>query len=261
MLIVDFHCHAGEGEALTAPWTTDAPLTGYLRRAAAAGIKRTVVVPTFPAESRSANRALAALVQRYPDRLIGFAWIHPRRDARQVDELVGEAVRLGLRGLKVHGSQATPTRAVCRAAQRHGLPVLVDVIGRPWIAEMFASRFPQVDFVIAHLGSFADDWRAHRAVIDQLVRLPNVYSDTSGVRRFDYLVEAIKRAGPHKLLFGSDGPWLHPELELEKIRLLRLDPGSEALITGGNAMRLLRRRVNGSSAMTQPASTYSTLAG
>jgi uncharacterized protein len=77
-------------------------------------------------------------------------------------------------------------------------------------------------------------------VIDQLVRYPNVYADTSGVRRFDYLVEAVRRAGARKLLFGSDGPWLHPGLELHKIRLLGLPPAQEALVLGKNALRLLR---------------------
>jgi predicted TIM-barrel fold metal-dependent hydrolase len=180
-------------------------------------------------------------VRRSGGRFVGFAWVHPRRDARSVDALVAEAVRLGLRGIKVHGTEATPTRAVCEAAAYHRLPVLVDVAGKPWTAEMFATRFPQVDFVLAHLGSFADDWRAHRAVIDQLARLPNVYADTSGVRRFDYLVEAVRRAGPEKLLYGSDGPWLHPGLELEKVRLLGLDRRGQALVLGGNAARLLGR--------------------
>jgi Amidohydrolase len=58
-------------------------------------------------------------------------------------------------------------------------------------------------------------------------------------RRFDYIVQAVKRAGAHKVLFGSDGPWLHPGVELHKIRLLGLPPQQEALILGGNAMRLL----------------------
>jgi uncharacterized protein len=79
----------------------------------------------------------------------------------------------------------------------------------------------------------------HQQVIDQLVRFPNVYADTSGVRRFDYLVQAVKRAGAHKILFGSDGPWLHPDVELHKVRLLGLPPAKEALILGGNALRLL----------------------
>ena len=50
--------------------------------------------------------------------------------------------------------------------------------------------------------SVVDDWRAHQTVIDCMVRLPNVHADTSGVRRFDYLLEAVRRAGAHKLLFG-----------------------------------------------------------
>jgi len=105
--------------------------------------------------------------------------------------------------------------------------------------EMFAHEFPGVNFIIPHLGSFAGDWRAHQVVIDQLVRFPNVYTDTAGVQRFDYIVQAVKRAGPHKILFGSDGPWLHPGLELHKIRLLKLPPEQEALITGGNILRLI----------------------
>ncbi len=96
-----------------------------------------------------------------------------------------------------------------------------------------------MNFIVPHLGSFADDFRAHQQVIDQLVCYPNVYADTSGVRRFDYNVEAVRRAGPRKILFGSDGPWLHPGLELAKIRPVGLPPAAEAMIVGGNARRLI----------------------
>jgi uncharacterized protein len=83
--------------------------------------------------------------------------------------------------------------------------------------------------------------------VDQLVRHPNVYADTSAVRQYDYIVQAIKRAGPQKLLFGSDGPWLHPGVEIEKIRLLGLPPEKRALILGGNILRLLRQAHVGAS--------------
>jgi uncharacterized protein len=73
------------------------------------------------------------------------------------------------------------------------------------------------------------------------MRFPNVYADTSGVRRFDYIVQAVERAGAHKVLFGSDRPWLHPEVELHKIRVLGLSPEKEALILGKNIMRLLNK--------------------
>jgi uncharacterized protein len=116
------------------------------------------------------------------------------------------------------------TREICDTARALCLPVLVDVVAQPSVVDMFAPEYPDVNFIVAHLGSFSDDWRAHQQVIDQLVRYPNVYSDTAGVRRFDYIVQAVRRAEAGKLLFGSDGPWLHPELELHKIKLLGLPP-------------------------------------
>jgi uncharacterized protein len=239
-MIIDCHCHAGKGEAMTAPWNTDAPLDKYLCRARAAGISRTVVFPLFHADYAAANRQVAQIVARNPRRLIGFAFVNPAHDAGRIFSMLAQAVQQwGFRGLKVHGFEAMPTREVCEAAKRLGLPMLVDVGGQAHVIDLFAQQYPDVNFIIPHLGSFADDWRAHERVVEQLVRYPNVYADTSGVRRFDYIVAAIKRAGPRKLLFGSDGPWLHPGLELHKIRLLGLPADDEALVLGGNALRLM----------------------
>jgi uncharacterized protein len=240
-MIVDFHCHAGRGDALSEPATTDAPLFAYLRRARECGIARTVVCPTFHASYAEANRELATIVRRYPRRLIGFAFVHTGRDAGRIHDMVERAVvDYGFRGIKVHGSDSMPTRELCETARAFNLPVLVDVVGRAHAVDMFAPQYRDVNFVIAHLGSFLDDWRALQRVCDQLVRHPNVYADTAGVRRFDYIVQAIRRAGPEKVIFGSDGPWLHPGVELTKIRYLRLPRHAEALVTGGNALRLLR---------------------
>jgi predicted TIM-barrel fold metal-dependent hydrolase len=239
-MIIDFHCHAGRGDQLTAPWNTTAPLKDYLCRARRAGIARTVVFPAFHTDYRRANRELAGIVARWRPRLIGFAMVNARSDGGRVRELVREAVvRFKFRGLKIHGHEGMPTREVCEAAREFNLPVIVDVAGKAHVIDMFAPQYPNVRFIIAHLGSFADDWRAHERVVEQIVRYPNVLADTSGVRRFDYLVQAVKRAGPRKLVFGSDGPWLHPALELEKIRLLGLPRDAEACVLGGNAMRLI----------------------
>jgi predicted TIM-barrel fold metal-dependent hydrolase len=239
-MIIDFHCHAGKGNVMTAPWNTDAPLGPYLRRAKAAGIDKTVVFPLFHDDYTKANADVARLVACYPGRLIGFAFVHATRDRGRITSMVERAVkRWGFRGIKVHGHEATPTREVCETARIFRLPLLVDVVGKPSIIEMLAPEYPDVNFIIPHLGSFADDWRAHQQVVDQLVHHPNVYGDTSGVRRFDYIVQAVARAGPHKVLFGSDGPWLHPGVEIEKIRLLGLPRKQEELVLGGNARRLL----------------------
>ena len=257
-MIIDAHCHAGQGDLLTAPWNTVAPLGKYLKRARAAGIDRTLVVPAFHTDYDTANAELARIVARYPDRLIGFAFVHSARNAGRIAAMVGRAVRDGgLRGIKVHGADSMPTREVCDAARAWRIPVLADIVGRAHAIDMFAPQYPDVDFIIPHLGSFADDWRAQQQVVDKLVRYPNVYADTSGVRRFDYIVEAIKRAGAHKVIFGSDGPWLHPGVELYKIRVLGLAEREERLILGGNIMRLLqgRRRTAGTPGRAMRAAT------
>jgi hypothetical protein len=239
-MIVDCHCHAGKGDRMTAPWNTDAPIEPYLRRARRAGIGKTVVFAPFHSDYDEANRQVARIVARYPTRLIGFAFVHASRDAGRILPMVERARKWGFRGIKLHGFEAMPTREVCEAARAFRMPLLADVVGRAEVVDMLAPQFPDVNFIIPHLGSFADDWRAHQRVIDQLVRYPNVYADTSAVRRFDYIVEAVKRAGARKLLFGSDGPWLHPGIELHKVRLLGLPETQERLVLGGNVMRLLR---------------------
>ena len=239
-MIIDCHCHAGQGQGLTYHWNTNAPLAAYLRRSCAAGIDRMIVFAAQHSDYAQANAQVARIVAANRPRLIGFACVHARRDTGRIQEMVGHAVtRWRFRGIKVHGHEAIATREIAETARRFGLPVLYDVVGRAYLIEMIAAEYPDVNFIIPHLGSFADDWRAHRQVIDQIVRLPNVYADTSGVKRFDYVVEAVQRAGAHKVLFGSDGPWLHPALELQKIRLLKLPVREEALILGGNVLRLL----------------------
>jgi hypothetical protein len=253
-MIIDSHCHAGKGDLMTAPWNTDAPIEPYLRRARAAGIDKTVVFAAFHSDYDEANRQVARIVARYPGRLIGFAFVHAGRDAGRIFEMVKRAVgRWNFRGIKVHGHDAMPTREVCEAARAFRLPILVDVGGQASVVDMLAPQYPEVNFIIPHLGSFADDFRAQQQVVDQLVRYRNVYTDTAGVRRFDYIVQAIRRAGPRKVLFGSDGPWLHPGAELYKIRLLGLPPDQEALVLGGNAWRLLRQaRIEWEAAQAPP---------
>lgn len=239
-MIIDCHCHAGKGDLLTGPWSTDAPVNPYLRRARAAGIHKTVIFAPFHSDYHQANLNTARIVDRYPERLIGFAMVHPERDRDRIYSMVHQAVtQWDFRGIKAHRHDAPATRELCEVAEALRLPLLYDPAGETDLIDLLASQYPRVNFIIPHLGSFADDWRAHLRVIDQLVRFPNVYADTSGVRRFDYLVQAIKRAGAHKLLFGTDGPWLHPGIEIEKIHLLGLSKDQAALVLGENLVRLL----------------------
>jgi predicted TIM-barrel fold metal-dependent hydrolase len=239
-MIIDCHCHAGTGDGLTAPWDTRAALQDYLRRASAAGIHRTVLFAAFHSNYAIANQEVARIVASRPDRFYGFAFIHAEHDRGRVHELVKTAVeRYGFVGIKVHRHDATISREICAVARLFALPVLYDVSGEVSVCELLAQEYPDVNFIIPHLGSFADDWRAQLALADHLVRHPNIYADTAGVRRFDLLEQAVKRAGASKFLFGSDGPWLHPAVELAKIKALQLPANQENLILSRNFLKLI----------------------
>lgn len=241
-MIIDCHCHAGKGDGLTGPWDTSATLDKYLRRASRAGINRTVLLAAFHSDYAAANREVGRIVASRPDRFYGFAFVNPNRDNGRIGAMVREAVEgFGFCGIKVHRHDGRITREICQVARAFSLPVLYDVMGDVSVIELLATEYKDVAFIIPHLGSFSDDWRAQLALIDHLARHPNIFADTSGVRRFDLLEQAVQRAGPEKILFGSDGPWLHPGIELAKIHALGLTKSDEQLVVGGNFLRLISK--------------------
>jgi hypothetical protein len=240
--IIDAHCHAGPGDGFSGPWDTSAPLSRYLRQCDEAGIGRSNLLAAFHSDYAVANEAVGRIVAGRPGRFFAFAFVHAERDRGRILAMVRQAVvGLGFCGIKVHRHDARISREVCEVARHFGLPVMYDPMGEVATAQLVADEFPDVDFIIPHLGSFADDYAAQLAFSHLLADRPNLFGDTSGVRRFQLLEQAVERAGPHKVLFGSDGPWLHPALELEKVSLLRLAAPDEELVLAGNFLRLTRK--------------------
>jgi predicted TIM-barrel fold metal-dependent hydrolase len=241
--VVDAHCHAGPGvnygkdEATTDPWTTFNAPEWTLRRMKEAGIDRTVIFPISHTSFTTANEAIAAYVRRWPDEFIGFAKHDGKTEAGNIRALLRHEVRdLGLKGLKLHG---IPTQEMVETAAELKIPILYHP---PKVDESLpvVRGTPEVPFVLAHLGNFASrDWREHVRAIDATKDIPNLYLETSSVVFVDYLERAAKELPAHKLIFGSDGPLLDARVELYKIKLLKLGPEKEALVLGGNMLRLL----------------------
>src|SRR5262249_51222015 len=99
---------------------------------------------------------------------------------------------------------------------------------------------PKVNFILAHLGSFASrDWREHVRAIEATREIANLYLETSSVVFVPYLEQAARDLPAEKLIFGSDGPLVDARVERYKIRLLKLPRDRESLVLGGNIRRLL----------------------
>ena len=169
------------------------------------------------------NAYVAEYVNRFPQKLIGFAGIDPT-EAAALDELHAAREHLLLRGITLspanqdfHPCDSRAMR-VYAAAESLGMPILVHPVGqftvqsklefaRPYLFDEVARTFPGLRIIIAQLG---------RPWVDETICLlgkhPNVYADVSGLlsqpwQAYNALVFAHQSQVIDKLLFGSDFPY------------------------------------------------------
>jgi predicted TIM-barrel fold metal-dependent hydrolase len=169
------------------------------------------------------NRFVSEYVNRFPQKLIGFAGIDPTE--RSATEEVRTARNdLQLRGITVSPANQdfhpTDTRAmaVYAEAERLGMPILIHPsgqfteqskleFGRPYLLDEVARSFPQLRIVIAQLGQpWIDE------TICMLGKHQHVYADMSGLltrpwQAYNALVLVHQHGVIDKLLFGSDFPY------------------------------------------------------
>jgi predicted TIM-barrel fold metal-dependent hydrolase len=245
--IIDAHCHAGPGlhsgdpNGPHDPWTTFNDPEETLQKMQEAGIDKTVIFPINNARYQHANETIAEYVQRWPGKFIGFAKHDAKTEAGKIADLLRREVQeLGLKGLKLHG---TPSSEMMTAAGELKIPILFHP-ARVEDCHLPVRAHPEVNFILAHLGSFASrQWRDHEQAILATLQYPNLYLETSAVVFHRYLEKAARELPADKLIFGTDGPLVDSRIELQKIRMLKLDRDAERKILGGNILRLLGQHV------------------
>lgn len=140
----------------------------------------------------------------------------------------------------VHGVALNDPRTVpwIEAAAEAGHSVYVVPIGRPGCGTAdlaaLAERFPEVVFVLGHCGFIGIDAHA----VNTVAPLKNVYAETSGAYTVIARI-AAERLGVDRLLFGSDHPAQAYEVELAKLRALRLPPRELHQVMWANAGRII----------------------
>ena len=217
-------------------------------------IEQVVVCPFKPPgyDLLRANETVAEAVRSYPDRLIGLARVDPWQGGEgamaEVDRCVEE---LGLRGIFLHpweetfnisGPQVDP---IAVAAGRHQIPVVV-AAGYPFLSEALqvgdlASRHPGVTFIATNGCQINISGLATYDVHFALKRNPNLFIQTAGVYRQDFLSEVIDEHGVERLLFASGFPLTDPRLEILRVSGELFDEATQDAICYENAQRLFPR--------------------
>jgi len=246
MTVIDGHALAGKGFSWAEPEReVDYDPSEMLDRAAEADIHRICVLSPRATDYQAANRYIAHICERHPERLIAFAVHSPQREAGRIRQMLTQEVNaMGLRAVRSDGH---PTRELLDAAAELRIPVVYypkrksgSGPGR-WF-HMIASAYPQVRFILPHLGEYrSETWWGHMEALDLVRRYPNVYVDTSGIGSLKYLEMAAKELPAERILFASFAPELDVRVGVEAIRLLHLAPERYEAVMGGNMFRLLQK--------------------
>lgn len=203
------------------------------------------------------NDEVAALVSRYPDRLVGLASVDLFRPMQAVRELRRCVKQLNFKGLRVvpwlwglppDDRRYYPLYAECIELDvpfctqvGHTGPLLSSEPGRPIpYLERVALEFPELRIVGGHLGA---PWT--QEVISLAHKFPNFYIDTSAykVSRFPAdFVQFMRGTGANKVMFGSNYPMITPAACLENLAALNLSSETTAKFLYENAARVFKIR-------------------
>lgn len=169
------------------------------------------------------NEAVLQAIRNWPDRFLGAVYVNPL-DEGCVD-LLREYVEKGFCAVKMnplrHAFVADDACVdnVMNAAENYGIPVCIHCghppYSLPWSIALLAERFPAVKVMMIHMG------HGHGVYIDASLKMArrykNLYLEMSGMPMHTKIKEAYETVGSDRILFGTDGPFHHPSVEIQKV--------------------------------------------
>lgn len=224
-----------------------------------------LTVPTSSLSFKDQHRYVLESVDRYPDRLVGGAIVHARlwneETARQLEDMVHNH---NFRMMYIHPSLhkywlpiQTPSEGegsrrllypLFEAARQLQIPILIHTGEQPYAlpatADFVAGQFPDVNIIIAHLGTQGSVYTLEALLVAE--HHSNVYLETS-FSQCHMLIESVHTLGPERVIFGSNCPPLEPTQQLMMVEesLYSEPPIGMSLpqadlykILGGNLARL-----------------------
>jgi predicted TIM-barrel fold metal-dependent hydrolase len=189
------------------------------------------------------NQVIVRAAKKYPNRIIPFTKVNPWLDdcVQLFDRAVNE---WGCKGLKLHpisdAFQANDDLVypLIEMAAKFKIPVQIHSHqpgSQPALIGDLAERFPDVTFIMAHMGM-----NLYKDAIFVARILKNVVLETSAqpwTHRICRLV--ADEVGSDRLVWGSDAPLHHQEIEMMKVKMSALNEEEKRKVLGENIARIL----------------------
>ena len=152
------------------------------------------------------------LAKQYPSKIAIAPWIKPYTEScnQEFIEMVEKNIRY-IKAIKLHSYHSNiaindpKMIPYIELAKKHHLPFIIHTGGcenaRCIHVLDAALKNPTINFIMVHMDLGSD----RKEALECLGKADNLYGDTTWVP-MEITLEAIKRYGSHKILFGSDGP-------------------------------------------------------
>ncbi len=232
-MIFDCHMHLGDFP----DFNVSLDEQGLDELMASCGLDKTIV---FHPDNALVQNAIATRPQ-----VFGLVWANPREPdcAQKVESYLDDG---NFRGMKLHPlldgyhPNDPMVHPLADLAAERNLPLLIHtghpIFTLPWSVEELAEAKPKTKVIMGHMGH--GNIIYINAAIKAAERQPNVYLETSGMPMHTKILEAVNKVGVDRVLYGSDAPFHHPEVEMLKIKLSGLKQSEMEMVLGVNAERL-----------------------
>lgn len=246
--VIDMHTHMGMQNCLYYP---DHDADGLVRAMDEAGIDFIVSSPVEDLMDGSTRRSqIADAMRRYPDRIKGFYAINPLLgiDVKEIGKaFITEPGYVGLKFLPdYHRTNLTDDvyKPALDFANRHGMLVL----SHTWGVSMNGESCNSADKIIAILDQYPNIvllmGHSCQGQVDLAIEISakykNAYLDICDTSRLNGVIEKmVRKAGAHKVVFGTDAPMQSFHFQLGCVLGARIGEDEKRLILRDNALRIL----------------------
>ncbi|WP_163505982.1 amidohydrolase family protein [Fodinicola acaciae] len=245
--VIDAHAHLGPYSLFFIPDADARTMVDVMDRT---GVRMTVLSShrAIQYDAHSGNSETLRAVDRFPDRIAGYAvvnpWQQPDRELRRLaaePRFVGVKLHPDLHEYPLTGALYQP---VWEYAAQSGRPVLThtwhtSAYDDPEAIDAVLARHPGVRLILGHSGVSPAGMAASLAVVR---RHPSTYLEICGSSMTGTLVRwLVEQAGADRVLFGSDFPFIDLRFSLGRVIGAGLPAAEAAAVLGGNAAALFGR--------------------
>ncbi len=164
-----------------------------------------------------------------PRRIYGCVYVNPLEE--DAIDLIHAYVKKGFKAIKLqplrhaYCADSEILDPILDIAESYSIPVCIHSghppYSLPWQIGLLAERHPNCKILMIHMG------HGHGVYIDAALKMArkysNIYLEMSGMPMHTKIKEAYDTVGENRILFGTDGPFHHPSVEIQKVLMSGVD--------------------------------------